>query len=249
MRTKSKTVLITGGASGIGQAMVLAFAKKGMNVAFTYLSTPPEETLAAARTMGCAALALQADLTNEASADEIVQKTEAQFGTLDILIANTGGLVRKSRLVDMPLSLWNEVMAVNMTSTFLCCRAALRKMEPRKQGCIILISSLAGHNGGAPEATPYGASKGAMITFTKGLAKEVGPLGIRVNGIAPGLIATRFQDNFNSAEGRKAVVGMTPLRREGQAEDVANAALFLASDEASFLAGETMEVNGGYGLY
>jgi 3-oxoacyl-[acyl-carrier protein] reductase len=188
-------------------------------------------------------------LRGEDDVDKAFARTIAEFGDLDVLVANAGGLVERSRAVDMTLDLWNEVMAVNMTSTFLCCRAALRHMEPRKKGNLILISSLAGHNGGGPGATHYGASKGAMITYTRGLAKEVGPLGIRVNGIAPGLIATRFHDNFNTPEGRHGVVQATPLRREGTAEDVAGAAVFLASGEAGFLAGETIEVNGGYGLY
>ena len=249
MNMKGKSVLVTGGASGIGQAIVLAFAERGANVALTYITSDPEKTLARARRSGGKHVAFRADLRKEAEVEKTFAEAIAALGGLDVMVANTGGLIRRCRAVDMPLSLWEEVMAVNLTSTFLCCRAALRYMEPRKKGNVILISSLAGHNGGGPNATHYGASKGAMITYTRGLAKEVGPLGIRVNGIAPGLIATRFHDKFNTPEGRAAAVGMTPLRREGTAEDVAGAAVFLASDEASFLAGETIEVNGGLGLY
>jgi 3-oxoacyl-[acyl-carrier protein] reductase len=249
MNMKDKSVLVTGGASGIGQAIVLAFAERGANVALTYITTDPEETLAKARRFGGKHVAFRADLRKEAEVEKVFAETIAALGDLDVMVANTGGLVQRCRVVDMPLSLWEEVMAVNLTSTFLCCRAALRYMESRKKGNVILISSLAGHNGGGPNATHYGASKGAMITYTRGLAKEVGALGIRVNGIAPGLIATRFHDKFNTPEGRAAAVGMTPLRREGTAEDVAGAAVFLASDDASFLAGETIEVNGGLGLY
>jgi 3-oxoacyl-[acyl-carrier protein] reductase len=249
MEMKGKSVLVTGGASGIGRAIVLAFAERGANVALTYITSDPAETLAGARAFGGKHVALRADLRNEAEVETVFARTIAELGDIDVLVANTGGLIRRCRAVDMTLALWDEVMAVNMTSTFLCCRAALKHMEPRKKGNLILISSLAGHNGGGPGATHYGASKGAMITYTRGLAKEVGPLGIRVNGIAPGLIATRFHDNFNTPEGRSNAVAATPLRREGTAEDVAGAALFLASDQAAFLTGETIEVNGGAGLY
>jgi 3-oxoacyl-[acyl-carrier protein] reductase len=249
MDMKGKSVLVTGGASGIGQAIVLGFAARGANVALTHITSDPAETLAKARTFGGKCIALHADLRKEAEVESVFAKVISAQGGLDVLVANTGGLIQRSRAVEMSLALWEEVMAVNLTSTFLCCRAALRHMEPKKSGNIILISSLAGHNGGGPGATHYGASKGAMITYTRGLAKEVGPLGIRVNGIAPGLIATRFHDKFNTPEGRTGVVAMTPLRREGTSEDVAGAAMFLASDQAAFLAGETIEVNGGAGLY
>src|SRR5450432_3376990 len=249
MEMKDKSVLVTGGASGIGQAIVLAFAERGANVALTYITSDPAETLARAKAHGGKHIAIRADLRHEGEVETTFAQAIAELGGLDVLVANTGGLIQRSRAVDMTLALWDEVMAVNLTSTFLCCRAALKHMEPRKRGSVILISSLAGHNGGGPGATHYGASKGAMITYTRGLAKEVGPLGIRVNGVAPGLIATRFHDNFNTPEGRSNVVGATPLRREGTAEDVAGAAVFLASDQAAFLAGETIEVNGGAGLY
>jgi 3-oxoacyl-[acyl-carrier protein] reductase len=140
-------------------------------------------------------------------------------------------------------------MAINLTTTFLCCRAALRHMEPKKKGNLILMSSLAAHDGGGFGASHYAAAKGALHTYTRALAKEVGPLGIRVNGIAPGLIGTRFHDTFTPAEGRKATVERTPLHREGTPDDVAGAAIFLASPAASFITGETIEINGGLGLY
>jgi 3-oxoacyl-[acyl-carrier protein] reductase len=249
MQLRGRKALVTGGASGIGRAIALAFASEGAEVALTYLTSDPGSTVDAARSKGVRALALKADLSQEQEADRVVETTIRELGALDILVANAGGLVQRSRTVDMPFSLWCEVMAVNLNSTFLCCRAALRHMEPRRTGNLILISSLAGHNGGGSEATHYGAAKGAMITYTRGLAKEVGPLGIRVNGIAPGLIATRFHDTFNTPQGRRSVVEVTPLRREGTSEDVAGAAVFLASECSSFLTGETIEVNGGYGLY
>jgi 3-oxoacyl-[acyl-carrier protein] reductase len=249
MMFSGKSVLVTGGASGIGKGIALAFAREGANVAITHMTSDPASTVAAIRAGGSAALAMQADLTSEPAVEAVIRKTVETFGQLDVLVANTGGLIRRSRAVETPLALWNDVMAVNLTATFLCCRAALRHMEPRKAGDLILMSSLAAHDGGGFGASHYAASKGALLTYTRALAKEVGPLGIRVNGIAPGLIATRFHDTFTPAEGRKATVERTPLHREGTPEDVAGAALFLASPAASFLTGETIEVNGGLGLY
>ncbi|HZP85952.1 MAG TPA: SDR family oxidoreductase [Burkholderiales bacterium] len=249
MRLKGKKALVTGGASGIGQAIVKAFAAEGADVFFTYQTSEPAPTLTAARAHGVKAFATRADLRREDETERVMTEILEHLGQLDIVVANTGGLIGRARAVDMSLELWSDVMATNLTSTFLTCRAALRHMEPRRTGNLILISSLAGHNGGGPGASHYGAAKGAMITYTRALAKEVGPLGIRVNGIAPGLIATRFHDTFNTPEGRRSTVEATPLRREGTSEDVAGSAVFLASDESSFLAGETIEVNGGYGLY
>ncbi|HTM43690.1 MAG TPA: SDR family NAD(P)-dependent oxidoreductase [Polyangiaceae bacterium] len=249
MSFSGKSVLVTGGAMGIGQGIALAFARLGANVAITHMTSDPTPTVEQIKALGGKALALKADLREEKACDDIVQQTIKAFGDLDIFVANTGGLLKRSRVVETPLELWNEAIAVNLTSTFLCCRAALRHMEPKKKGNIILISSLAAHDGGGFGASHYAATKGAMLTYTRALAKEVGPLGIRVNGIAPGLIATRFHDTFTPAEARKATVERTPLRREGTPEDVAGAAVFLASEGASFLAGETIEVNGGLGLY
>lgn len=249
MKLSGKSVLVTGGASGIGQGVALALAAEGANVAVTYATSDPAETLAQLKQHGGKSLAIKADLRLEKECEGVVKQTIEAFGDLDVLVANTGGLLKRSRVVETSLELWNEALTLNLTSTFLCCRAALRHMEAKKKGNLILMSSLAAHDGGGFGASHYAATKGAVLTFTRALAKEVGPLGIRVNGLAPGLIATRFHDTFTPAEGRKATVERTPLRREGTPKDVAGAALFLASDDSSFLTGETIEVNGGLGLY
>jgi 3-oxoacyl-[acyl-carrier protein] reductase len=249
MKLSGKSVLVTGGASGIGQGIALAFAAEGANVAITYATSDPAETVAAIKDRGGKVLALKADLRQEKECDGIVKETISAFGDLDILVANTGGLLKRSRVAETSLELWNEALVLNLTSTFLCARAALQHMEPKQKGNIILMSSLAAHDGGGFGASHYAATKGAVLTFIRALAKEVGPLGIRVNGLAPGLIATRFHDTFSTAEGRKATVEKTPLRREGTPKDCAGAALFLASDDSSFLTGEIIEVNGGLGLY
>jgi 3-oxoacyl-[acyl-carrier protein] reductase len=249
MILSGKSVLVTGGASGIGRGIALAFAREGANVAITHMTSDPSETIEAMQARGARCFAVRADLRDESTVDEVVRKTVETFGDLDVLVANTGGLVQRSRVVETPLALWNEAMAVNLTATFLCCRAALRHMEAKKKGNIVLLSSLAAHDGGGFGASHYAAAKGALLTYTRALAKEVGPLGIHVNGVAPGLIGTRFHDTFTPADARKATVERTPLRREGTPEDVAGAVLFLVSPAASFLTGETIEVNGGLGLY
>ena len=248
---QGQRVLVTGGASGIGRAIAEAFGKCGAHVVLTYFTSKDAagETVANIEASGGRALALYADLTREAEVEGVVAKMVEHFGGIDVLVANTGGLLKRSKVVDCSLELWNQALAVNVTSTFLCCRAVLPYMERAERGCIITISSLAAHDGGGAGATHYAASKGAILTFTRALAKEVGPAGIRVNGIAPGLIATRFHDIFSTPEGRQATVNRTPLRREGLPEDVAGAVLFLASPHASFLAGETIEVNGGQGVF
>jgi 3-oxoacyl-[acyl-carrier protein] reductase len=243
---RGRVVLVTGGASGIGRGIVEAFAAAGARVALSY-ATSGEAAAALAARLG--ALALPADLTAPDGARDLVAAVRQRLGPVEILVANAGGLLQRTPVVECDLALWNQAIALNLTSVFLSCKAVLPDMLAAGRGCIITVSSLAGHDGGGTGASHYGAAKGGVITFTKALAKEVGPQGIRVNGIAPGLIATRFHDTFSTAEGRRATVERTPLRREGTPADVAGAALFLASDQAGFIAGETIEVNGGLGLF
>jgi len=251
MGKRGQRVVVTGGASGIGRGIAEAFGRDGARVVLTYFSSEEgaAETVAVIEAAGGQARAVRADLTQEADVERVVAATVDWCGGIDVLVANTGGLLKRSRVVDCSRALWDEVLAVNLTSTFLCCRAAIPPMERDGQGCIITMSSLAAHDGGGPGSSHYAAAKGGILTYTKALAKELGPLGIRVNGIAPGLIATRFHDRFTQPEARQATVQRTPLHREGAPADVAGVALFLASPQAAFLAGETIEVNGGQGLY
>lgn len=245
-----KVVLITGGASGIGGATTRAFAEAGAKVAFTYMTREAEaraiERDCAAR--GLVARGYQADMRQQDVVTDIVTRSEQEFGPLDVVFANSGGLLRRARCVDSSLELWQEAFSTNLFSTFLVVQAALKSMEPRKSGTVVMMSSLAAFDGGGMGASHYAASKAAVATFVRALAKEVGPNGIRVNGVAPGLIGTRFHDTFNTPEGRAAAVERTPLRREGVPQDVADAVLYLASDRAAYVTGEIMQINGGVGF-
>jgi len=241
-----KVVLVTGGASGIGRGIVEAFAKEGARVAFSYLTS---ETEAKHLALATGAVAIPSDLTEPDAALRLVAAVKRELGPVDILVANAGGLIRRSSVIECDLDLFNACLSLNLTSAFLSCKAVLPDMLATRSGIIVTVSSLAAHNGGGGNSVHYAAAKGGLYTFTKGLAREVGPDGIRVNGVAPGLIATRFHDIHTSNEGRKATVDQTPLRREGTPDDVAGAVLYLSSSKASFLAGETIEVNGGLGLF
>lgn len=250
-RLGGKVAIVTGGASGIGRGISEAFGTSGATVLLTYYTSEQgaDETVQAIEQAGGKALAMQADLTQESENDRVVQTAIDRFGGVDILVANSGGLLQRSRVSECSLDLWNKALAINLTSTFLSCRAVLRHMEKVGSGCIITTSSLAAHDGGGNGATHYAASKAGVLTFTKALAKEVGPLGIRVNSLAPGLIGTQFHDQFSTPEGRKATVARTPLGREGTPDDVAGAAVFLASPASGFITGEAIEVNGGQGVF
>lgn len=248
---KDRVVLVTGGASGIGSATTRAFAREGAKVAFTWI-TSESEARAIEADVGAAggtALAIRADLSKPGEVERTFATVADALGPLDALFANAGGILGRASAAETPLALWEECFAINTTSTFLTCQAALRVMAPRKSGAIVTMTSLAAYNGGGTGASHYAASKGAVVTYTRNLAKEFGPLGIRVNGVAPGLIATRFHDRFSTPEGRQATVAQTPLQREGTAEDVAEAVLFLASDKASFITGEILQINGGLGMF
>jgi 3-oxoacyl-[acyl-carrier protein] reductase len=246
-----KVALVTGGASGIGEAATRAFAKAGAKVAFTYISSGAEanaleKEIAAA---GGQALAIKADLTKQDETDAAFAAVVRAFGTVDVVFTNAGGILQRIGTIESSLDLWQRAFDLNVMSTYLTCQAAVKIMAEKKAGAIVTMSSLAAMDGGGPGALHYASSKGAIVTYTRALAKELGPLGIRVNGVAPGLIDTRFHVQFNTPEGRKAAVEGTPLRREGTAEDVANLVLFLASDKAAFITGETVQINGGRGLY
>lgn len=240
-----KTALVTGGAVGIGRGVALALARAGADVALTYYRSDASQTGREISAMGrrCAAYAL--DATNSAQVEATVARAARRLGgKLDILVNNCGGLVARTPLAEMSDEHWYQVINLNLTSCFLCSRAVLRYMPPG--GRIINISSLAGRNGGGPGAAAYAAAKAGVHGLTQGLAKELGPLNITVNAVAPGLILdTPFHATHTPEADQQATIANTPLGRAGYPDDVAGAVAYLASDLASFCTGSVIDVNGG----
>lgn len=234
------TVLITGGSRGIGKAMVELFSSKGYSVAFTYKNSEYEAKSLAERT---GALAIRADSADEGEVISAVRAVEEAFGTVDCLI-NNAGVSSFSLFTDLTLEDWNSHLAVNLTGAFLYSKAVIPGMVAKKSGRIINITSMWGITGSSCEVH-YSTAKAGLIGMTKALAKELGPSGICVNAIAPGLIDTDMNKGL-STEDKKAIEDETPLMRIGTAEEVAKAALFLAGDGASFITGEVINVSGGY---
>lgn len=235
-----KTVLITGGSRGIGRAMVELFSKNEYSVAFTYKNSENEAKSLAEST---GSLAICADSASEAQVVNAVSQAEAQLGKIDCLI-NNAGISSFSLFTDLTLDAWNEMLSVNLTGAFLYSRAVIPGMVNRKCGRIVNISSMWGLVGSSCEVH-YSTVKAGLIGMTKALAKELGPSGITVNAIAPGMINTEMNSHLSS-EDVAALVEETPLMRIGQPSDVAAAALFLCSEDASFITGEVMNLSGGY---
>lgn len=243
MSLKDKTVIVTGAGRDIGRACALRLAEDGANVALSYHSSGDgaKSAVAEIEKNGGKAIAVQADLNQQSGVDGLVNKTVEAFGSVDVLVNNTGGLIARKTISEMSLEHWNEVLSLNTTSTFLMIKACLPHM---KTGSIVNLASLAGRDGGGPGSVAYAASKGAIMTMSRGLAKELGP-DIRVNAVCPGMIDTDFHNIFTKPEVRTNVANATPLKREGLSEDVANLVYFLASDQSAFITGTNYDINGG----
>lgn len=240
------SALVTGGGVGIGQAIAASLAAEGARVALTYRSHAPDQSFLSEleAASGQVPLAIQVDATVEAEVESAIAQIGSEFGHINILVNNVGGLVERSNIAEMSHSLWQQVIAVNLDSLFLTTRHALGILEPAG-GRIINIASLAGRNGGHAGATAYATTKAGIFGFTRGLAKELGASGTTVNAIAPGFIeATPFHDRFTSAASKAATIDTIPVGRAGTPEDVASAALWLASPSTSFVSGIVLDVNG-----
>lgn len=235
-----KTVLITGGSRGIGRAMVELFSSNGCSVAFTYKNSENEAKSLAERTN---ALAIRADSAREEEVVAAVKTVEERLGGVDCLI-NNAGVSSFLLFTDLTLEEWNSHLAVNLTGAFLYSKAVIPGMVAKKSGRIINITSMWGITGSSCEVH-YSTAKAGLIGMTKALAKELGPSGICVNAIAPGLIDTDMNKSL-SRDDIKEIEDETPLMRIGTADEVAKAALFLAGDGASFITGEVINVSGGY---
>ena len=243
---QDKVAIVTGGARDIGRQVAEKLAGAGAKVCINYFSddTKAQETLQAIKAAGGNAIAVQGDMTKSADVKKLVETCVAAFGNdIHILVNVAGGLVARKLLADMDETFWDTVMNVNVKSAFLVTQAVVPHMP--SGSAVVNFSSQAARDGGGFGAMAYSSAKGAVLTFTKGLAKELGPKGIRVNCISPGMINTTFHNTFTKDEVRKNVAAATPLRREGEAREVGDLALYLSSDASSFITGASIEINGG----
>lgn len=243
-----KNVLITAGAQGIGEAITKHFIDSGSNVAIHYFSSADtaNELIAYAQSKGQKAIAISGDLTNEADANTLVEKTVEALGSLDILINNAGSLVARKSLNEMEADFWHKVMDINMTSMMFVTRAASPYLAKQENSSIVNLASLAGRKGGHPGSLAYSTSKGAILTFTRALSAELGPQGTRVNAVAPGLIlGTSFHNTHTTKESADETIKGIPIQRAGNADDVARAVAYLASEYDGFITGATLDINGG----
>lgn len=246
MDFKGKTAIVTGGSRDIGRAVSERLAGLGANVVVNYCNNETEgkATLDAIKAAGGSAILVKGDMTVAADAERLVAEARKAFGdAIHILVNVTGGMVARKTLEEMDGEFFDHVMRLNVTSTFLATRAVVPHMPAGS--AIINFASQAGRDGGGPGASAYASSKGAVMTFTRGMAKELGPKGIRVNSLCPGMIATSFHDTFTKDAVRENVANSTPLRRQGRASETADAVAYLASDEASFITGANIDINGG----
>lgn len=245
MKLENKVALVTGGARDIGRAVSLTLAKEGASVVINYYDNEDQakETLQMINDIGGKAIIVQGDMTKWESVQNLSDKAVEAFGKIDILVNVAGGLMGRHLITEMKEEFWDLVMNVNLKSVYYVCKAVVPNMN--EGGAIVNFTSQAARDGGGFGAIAYATAKGGVLTFTRGLAKELGSKRIRVNAVSPGMISTTFHDQFTKPEIREKVAASTPLGREGKAQEVADLVLFLASDSSSFINGESVEINGG----
>jgi len=247
-KLKNKNALVTAGAQGIGEAITIELINRGANVAIHYYSSADRATelKVYAESKGCRAVIVQADLTKKEEAETMVQQSVSGLGGLDILINNAGSLVARRRLDEIEASFWQKVMDINLTSMMYVTQAAHTHLINSSSSSIVNLASLAGRKGGHAGSLAYSTSKGAILTFTRALASELGPHGIRVNAVAPGLIlGTSFHNTHTTPESAQKTISGIPIQQAGCPEDVARAVAYLASEYDGFITGATLDINGG----
>jgi len=241
---EGKTALITGAARGIGKAIALKFAAEGANIAFTDLAVN-EETEQEIAALGVKAKSYASNAADFAQTEEVVKAVKEEFGSIDILV-NNAGITKDGLMLRMTEQQWDAVIAVNLKSAFNFIHACVPFMMRQRGGSIINMASVVGVHGNAGQAN-YAASKAGLIALAKSIAQEMGPKGIRANAIAPGFIETAMTAAL-SDEVREEWKKKIPLRRGGQVEDIANTALYLASDLSSYVSGQVIQVDGGMNM-
>src|SRR5436190_9493015 len=242
-----QAALVTGASSGIGAATAVTLAELGARVAIGYHhnQSGAEQTRDRIVSAGGTAVAILADVRHAQGVKTLVDDATRQLGPLDILINNAGSLIKRLTLGEITDEHLDAVYALNVKSAVLAAQAVSASMIERKRGAIVNVVSIAGHNGGGPGAGAYASAKAALTCYTKSMAKELAPHGVRVNAVAPGDIATPFHDAFSTPEMLKTFVSTIPLGRLGTPEECAAVIAFLASPAASYVLGETIEINGG----
>ena len=246
MKLENKVVVVSGGARDIGREVVLKLAREGAKVVVNYYGSADQakQTEDDVRAAGGECVFQQGDMTSAADVDSLIAAGVAAFGDrIDGLVNVTGGLVARKTLAEMDDDFFSHVLRLNVNSTFMLTKACVPHMGDGS--AIVNLASQAGRDGGGPGASAYAASKGAIMTFTRSMAKELGPQNIRVNALCPGVISTTFHDTFSKDEVRKNIAGNTPLRREGHPSEIADITAYLLSAESSFLTGVNLDTNGG----
>jgi 3-oxoacyl-[acyl-carrier protein] reductase len=252
MRLEGKTALVTGASSGIGQAIAAELAHRGAAVTINYFRNR-DGALKLCKSIeaeGGKALIVQADVRLFADVERLFAEHIKAFGRLDILVNNAGDMIRRMPTPETPENVWRDAIDLNLSSAFYCCQKAVPIMAAQKWGRIVNISSVGAHTGGGPGALPYHSAKAGLMALTKGLAKEVAAFSVTVNTVAPGIIGTAFHDRHtHPAQRDEWLRTLVPLQRAGKPEEVARVVAFVASDDASYMTGSTLDVNGGMAMY
>ena len=245
-KLEGKVAVVTGGSRDIGRAISIKLASEGAKVCINYNHNEAKalETLKMIEDSGGEAILFKADVTSAKDVAAMLEAAAAAFGgKIDILVNNAGGILGRKKIEEQDEAWYYALMDLNFKSCWLCTRDVLPYMKDG--GSIVNVSSQAARDGGGAGSSVYACGKAAMLCHTRAMAKELGPRGIRVNAVCPGMINTYFHDTFTAPEGREALHRSAPLRREGEAPEVADLVCFLASDESSYLTGNGVDINGG----